>query len=208
MKIIVGLGNPLPQYQDTRHNFGQAVVSSFQKENTFPAFKFKRKINCLISEGKIDSEKIALVLPQTFMNESGKAIKKLISISNFKLQISNLWIIHDDINLSLGRIRIKTSGSAGGHKGVQSIIDHLKTEAFIRFKIGIRSPEETHPNTLAYSKEDQGMKQNHVICLPKFVLAKFKQQERKIAQEVIEKTLQAIKLALKQGIEKAMNQYN
>lgn len=87
MKIIIGLGNPMPKYKGTRHNVGQIIVSYFQEINNFPGFKLKKKLEGLISEGKIGEKKIALVLPQTFMNESGRAVKKLIT--NYQLPITN-----------------------------------------------------------------------------------------------------------------------
>ncbi|MFN3301934.1 MAG: aminoacyl-tRNA hydrolase [Patescibacteria group bacterium] len=190
MKVIVGLGNPIPKYQGTRHNVGQAIVSYFQKINNFPKFQLNKKIESLISQGKINQEKIILVLPQTFMNESGRAVKKIIG--NYKLKIENLIIIHDDIDLPLGKIRIRKNGSSGGHKGVQSIIDYLKTENFIRIKIGIRpNPEFKTQNTKPQLK---------IQNLKRFVLQRFSKEEKEIFKKVARKTCQTIKDSLKETI--------
>jgi len=174
MKIIVGLGNPIPKYLGSRHNVGQAVVSCFQKKEKLPEFSFKKNFESLISEGKADKEKIILVLPQTFMNESGRAVKKIIE--NWKLKIENLIVVYDDADLVLGKIRIRNSGSSGGHKGVQSIIDHLKTNDFTRLKIGIKPKSE---------KEE-------IKNLETFVLQKFNRNEKKIIEKVIKKTCQIL----------------
>lgn len=171
--LIVGLGNPLPKYKNTRHNIGQAIVSYFQKINNFPDFNFKKKIESLISEGKINGKKIILALPQTFMNESGRAVQKLIR--NYKLPITNLLIIHDDIDLPLGKIRIRKKSSSGGHKGVQSIIDYLKTEDFVRVKVGVANEKRKK------------------IPAEKFVLEKFEENEKEILKKIIKKTCKIIK---------------
>ncbi len=190
MLIIIGLGNPIPRYQGTRHNFGQAAISYFQKIKNFPEFKLKRKFESLISEGNIEKEKIILALPQTFMNESGRAVKKLIE--NCKLKIENLLVIHDDLDLPLGKIRIRKNGSAAGHKGVESIIDNLGTDNFIRFRLGISRP--TQPPVF---------KNRQLIKM--FVLKKFRPAEKKIVHKIIQKIGQTLEFALKEGIERAIS---
>jgi len=180
MKIIVGLGNPLPKYQETRHNIGQAIVSVFQKIKNFPEFKFKKKFASLISEGKIDKEKIILALPQTFMNNSGRAVKKIIE--NCKLKIENLLVVHDDIDLPLRKIRIRKNGSSGGHKGIQSIIDYLKNKNFIRFKIGIANEKRKK------------------IPPEKFVLQKFEKKEKEMVEKIIKKACEILEINLKTKI--------
>src|SRR3989344_2556613 len=131
MFIIVGLGNPGEKFKRTRHNVGFMAVDFLAKENNFPDFKISKKYNSLIS----DKDNMILVKPQTFMNESGNAIKKLIS--NFKFQISNLVVVHDDIDLPIGTLKISKDSGAGGHKGVESIIQTVNNKNFIRFRIGI-----------------------------------------------------------------------
>ena len=167
MILVVGLGNPGKKYQKTRHNIGSEVISELESLNL---------------------KNVVLVKPTTFMNESGKAVKKLIS--NYQLPISNLWVIHDDIDLSLGKIRISKGRGAAGHKGVESIIRELGTKNFVRFRIGI-CPEGSKPKNLE-----------------KFVLQKFNKKEEKIVKEAIKKIAAAIEVSLKEGIEKAMNKYN
>ena len=180
MFIIVGLGNPIKNYLGTRHNIGQAIVSHFQKIRGFEKFSFNKKFFSFISQGIIDDKKIILVLPQTFINESGEAVKKIVK--NWNLKTENLVIVHDDIDLPLGKIRIRTSGSSGGHKGVQSIIDALKSDNFVRIKIGIAN------------------ERREKIPADKFVLEKFKKGEKEMVERVIEKTCLIIENCLKENI--------
>jgi PTH1 family peptidyl-tRNA hydrolase len=190
MIIIVGLGNPGKKYEKTRHNLGFRVVNEFAKENNLPDFKLKKKFLAEIKEGKIAGEKIILAKPQTFMNNSGKAIKLLVT--GYSLPVTNLWVIHDDIDLPLGEIKIIKNRSSAGHKGVQSIIDELGSKNFVRFRIG------TQPTT--YNLQ--------LTTLEDLVLQKFNKEEEKILKEVIERTCQAIKMTIKEGVEKAMNEFN
>lgn len=132
--------------------------------------------------------KIILAKPQTFMNESGKAVKTLTK--SYKLKAESLFVVHDDLDLPLGKIRISSGRGSAGHRGVQSIIDELGTKDFVRFRIGIRNYELGIRNT------------------EKFVLEKFTKKEEEILKKVIEKTCQAIEIAIKEGIEKAMQRYN
>ncbi len=187
MKIIIGLGNPQKKYESTRHNLGRLIIKSFQKQTDFPEFKLKKKLQSLLSEGNFKKQKIILALPETSMNLSGKSIKSLTA--NYKLPIIHLLVIHDDFDLELGKIRISRNRGAGGHKGVQSIINELKTKDFIRFRIGIKPKRKPKD-------------------LDRFVLKKFTETEQKIIKNVIEKTLNAIEVFLNQGLEKAMSEFN
>ncbi len=202
MILIVGLGNPGPKFEKTRHNLGFRIIDHFVQKNNFPDFEFFRlrpsgfggqakKINSLISETKIDDQKIILAKPQTFMNKSGQAVKALSR--SYKLEPSSLIIIHDDIDLDFGKIKIGKNRSAAGHKGVQSIINELGTKDFIRFRIGIK-PKISN-------KRQETRTEN-------FVLKKFNKEEEKILKEVIEKTVKAIGFFLKEGLEKTMNKFN
>lgn len=206
MTLIVGLGNPGKKYIRTRHNLGFRVVDKFAEENKFPRFKSSKKFNSLISKGKFDKKKVILAKPQTFMNESGKAVKTLMDF--YKTTRTVLVVVHDDIDLPLGKIKIVKNRGTAGHKGVQSIIDELGTKNFIRFRIGIK-PKTGKPKNVA-----------------KFVLQKpskakpseagdetksqrpFNKKEEKILKEVIKKTVGAIETAITEGIEKAMNKFN
>jgi len=184
MKIICGLGNPGKKFKMTRHNLGFLVLDFFAKKEKFPKFKLEKKFQAKISK----KGEILLVKPQTFMNNSGKALKFLIA--NLRLKIEDLIVIHDDIDLPLGKIKIVKNRGAAGHKGVESIIKELGTKNFIRFRIGIQ-PKIGKPKNVE-----------------KFVLQKFNKEEKKILKEVIKKAVEAIEVALIEGIEKAMNKYN
>lgn len=208
MIIIVGLGNPGAKYNKTRHNIGfravDEIAANFRlsergeaerrmemnEVHRFPAFSFQSRLNVQISKGEILNKKVALVKPQTFMNLSGISVKKLFK--NLKLKIENLIVIHDDISLPLGKIRISVGRGAGGHKGVESIIKELKTKNFARFRIGI------------------GYKTNNMKhrAVENFVLKKFNKEEEKTVKTVIKKTAEAIEMTIKEGTEKAMNTYN
>jgi PTH1 family peptidyl-tRNA hydrolase len=190
MILIIGLGNPRKKFEKTRHNVGFRAVAAFQAKDGFSDFKFSKKFKAEISEGILDSKKIVLAKPQTFMNDSGKAVK--ILNTKYKIQNTNLWVIHDDIDLPFGKIKIVKSRGAAGHKGVESIIRELKNKNFIRFRIGIK-PDKT---------------ENKKQKTEKFVLENFKKAEEKILEGVVKKAIETIEVTIKQGIEKAMNQYN
>ncbi len=176
MILIIGLGNPGKQYKSTRHNIGFRVIDELAREYNFPDFRLQKKSNALISEGAIGGEKTILAKPQTFMNNSGKAAKALINY--YKIQTENLWVINDDIDLPLGKIKISGNQGAAGHKGVTSIIEELKTKDFWRIRIGIR-PEKGKPKNVE-----------------KFVLQKFTKEEERILKEVIKEIIQEIETRL------------
>jgi PTH1 family peptidyl-tRNA hydrolase len=191
MIIIVGLGNPGKKFEKTRHNLGFLVIENLKlKIKNFSYWKYEKKFKAEISQGKIRNKKVILAKPQTFMNESGKSAKLLIK--SYNLEPKNLIVIHDDIDLPLGKIRISAGRGSAGHKGVQSIIDELGTKNFVRFRIGIK------PTT--YNLQ--------LTTIEKFVLQKFKKNEEKILKGVIKKTIEAIEVAIKEGIEKAMSEFN
>ena len=200
MILIIGLGNPGKKYQNTRHNIGFRIIDEFGKKNIFPEFRLSKKIKAEISESSLDNKKILLAKPQTFMNESGKAVKLLNSKFNLPASAtpkalragilnSKLLVVHDDIDLPLGKIKIVENRGSAGHKGVQSIIDELGTKNFFRFRVGIK-PEQTY---------------RPVRRSENFVLKNFTKEEEKILKEVIKKTCQGIEIAIKQGIEKAQS---
>ncbi|PIS39415.1 MAG: aminoacyl-tRNA hydrolase [Candidatus Nealsonbacteria bacterium CG08_land_8_20_14_0_20_38_20] len=188
MHLIVSLGNHGKKYEKTRHNVGFLAADKIAANFQFSIFNFQSIFNAKISKGEIAGKKVILVKPQTFMNLSGKAVKKLTY--NLKLKTNNLLVVHDDIDLPLGKIKISVGRSSAGHKGVQSIIDELGTKNFTRFRLGIQ-PKTGKPENV----ED-------------FVLKKFTKEEEKIVQEVIEKTCQAIEFFLESGLEKTMSKYN
>lgn len=172
----MGLGNPGIKYKYTRHNIGFRALDKFRKENSFPAFKISKKFNSLISEGKLNNRKITLAEPQTFMNNSGRAVKKIL---NYCLSSENLIIVHDDIDIPLGKIRVSKRRSSAGHKGVESIIKEIESKDFTRIRIGIQ-PKTGKPENLK-----------------KFVLQKFSKEEEAILKNVLKKAVDAIIHTLK-----------
>ncbi|PJE69733.1 MAG: aminoacyl-tRNA hydrolase [Candidatus Staskawiczbacteria bacterium CG10_big_fil_rev_8_21_14_0_10_38_10] len=192
MIFIAGLGNPGEKFKNTRHNVGFLVVDEFQKGNDFPDFFMSKKFGAETSEGILNDEKIVLVKPQTFMNESGKAVKKITV--HYKPPITNLIVIHDDIDLPLDKIRIVKGRGAAGHKGVESIIKELGNKDFVRFRIGVKPIEGGQIINKTKTRD--------------FVLKKFNKKEGNTLNKVIGKTIKAIELFLKEGAERAMSEYN
>ena len=180
MTIIVGLGNPGEQYKKTRHNIGFMVLDKFAEKNNFPNFKLQKKYNALISE----NENILLAKPQTFMNESGKAVKTLTKSD----KSGNLIIVHDDIDLPVGKIKIIQERGSAGHKGVESIIKNIGNEGLVRVRVGIASKKD--------------------VKAQKVVLKNFSEQEQSLIEEAINNAAQAILVIIKENLDKAMNRYN
>jgi PTH1 family peptidyl-tRNA hydrolase len=200
MKIIVGLGNPGKKFEKTRHNLGFIVLDRFSRKNKFPKFEMKREFLAEISEKKILKEKIILAKPQTFMNNSGLAVKRILEkLRTFNIGplTSNLWVIHDDLDIPFGKIKISFGRGSAGHKGVQSIINEIGTKNFVRFRIGIK------PNS-KFKMQNAKLK----FKIQNFVLEKFNKNEEKILKEVIEMVCRAIEMAIKEGVEKAMSEFN
>ncbi|MBU3957333.1 aminoacyl-tRNA hydrolase [Patescibacteria group bacterium] len=188
MKLIVGLGNPGEKYEDTKHNLGFVVLDALFQELTpveKTAWKENKKFNSLLA--KIGD--LILAKPQTFMNASGMAVAKIANF--YKIKLTDLWVIHDEIDLPLEEIRIVRGRGAAGHRGVESIIKELGTEDFVRFRLGIG-----HPGPGSGDKE-----------VERYVLALFGKGEKSKARRMVKKTVKAIQLALNKGLERAMNQF-
>jgi PTH1 family peptidyl-tRNA hydrolase len=186
-QLIVGLGNPEPKYDRTRHNIGfeaaDALARSWQID-----WSDNRKFQGWFGEGwGPHSEKIRLLKPSTYMNLSGQAIRA--ATDWFKLPPESVLIIYDDMDLPLGRIRLRLSGSAGGQKGMKSAIAHLGTQNFPRLRIGI-GRSERNDNAISH------------------VLGKFSADEAEAIAEALKLVVEAVELSLKQGVEKAMSLYN
>jgi len=190
MILIIGLGNPGEKFQKTRHNIGFRAVDEFAKENKFPKFKFAKRFNALISDRVLNNKKIIIAEPQTFMNNSGQSVKTLITTRPGRVETENIFVIHDDIDLLLGKIRISVGKGSAGHKGVESIIKEIGTKNFIRFRIGIQ-PKFGKPKNPE-----------------KFVLQKFNKEEEKIVKELVKKTVEAVEITFKKGLGVAMNEFN
>lgn len=146
MKLIIGLGNPGEKYKKTRHNSGFIIIDELRNDWAFPDFEFSQKFEAEISEGNRDGEKIILVRPQTFMNNSGEAIQKILSF--YKLNPEDITVIHDDLDINFGEFRISADSSAAGHNGVQDIIDKIGTQKFRRIRIGIEGEEKRKTRTV------------------------------------------------------------
>jgi peptidyl-tRNA hydrolase, PTH1 family len=188
MFLIIGLGNPGEKYENTRHNLGFEVINKLRETCKFPNFKFHKKSNAFTAEGQIENEEIILAEPQTFMNLSGSAAPPLIDY--YHVEQKGIVIIHDDIDIPFGKIRISKDSGSGGHKGVSSFIENLGTKNFIRIRIGIL-PDFGKPEKVE-----------------NFVLKKFTKSEEKILEEIIKKVIEAIEILIKDGLEKAMNEFN
>lgn len=172
MLLIIGLGNPDKKYQKTRHNIGFRIVDAFAEKNNFPAFELNKKFETLISENILNNEKIILAKPQTFMNNSGKAVKKIVK--NLPSKSLKILIVHDDIDIEIGKIKTSENRGSAGHKGVQSIIDELKTKNFTRLRIGIRQPNQQKNAT------------------EEFVLRNFTKDEEKILKQIIKNVAEKV----------------
>lgn len=192
MTIIIGLGNPGPKFENTRHNVGFMAIDKFKGKNNFPDFKLNKKSNALISE----QDKILLVKPQTFMNNSGLTIKSLTKPYTLTPKPS-LIVVHDDIDLPVGKIKIVEDRGSAGHKGVESIIKTIGNKNLIRIRIGIG-------NHITYNMEHGTKKAD----AKNVVLKKFSEGEQKIINQTIKKVTEALDFLIKNGLEKAMNEYN
>lgn len=137
MLLLVGLGNPGKEYECTRHNAGFMAIDRIAKSFNFEPFTFDKKFNALISFGKINSAKTILFKPQTFMNNSGASVGKVMDY--YKISPENLIVIQDELDIDIGDYKITKNRSSAGHKGIQSIIDSLRTKDFTRYRIGIES---------------------------------------------------------------------
>ena len=173
MKLIIGLGNPGKEYKKTRHNAGFLTIDKIISNIQYPISS--SKFNTEISNGIIDDEKIILAKPQTFMNNSGQAVRAVLDY--YKIDPKDIIVIHDDLDIPLGEYKISKNKNSGGHKGVQSIIDHLGTKDFTRFRIGI-------------------MIENKKTPTEKFVLERFSKEEMEVVNGVIEEITKNISTQL------------
>lgn len=143
MKLIIGLGNPENKYAGTRHNVGFLFVDKLKEKYAWPEFEFKKNFNAKFSKGQIGKQEVLLVKPQTFMNNSGTAAQAVINF--YKLTPDNILVIHDDLDIGLGKYKLATDSSAAGHNGVQDIIEKLGTQKWCRLRIGIGQEIDAAP---------------------------------------------------------------
>ena len=185
MKIIAGLGNPGDEYKATKHNVGFMLADALAE--SIGADSWKLKQDALIAEGRIGTEKVVIVKPQTFMNESGRAVGPLLAW--YKLTPDDLIVIHDDMDIPAGTVRIRKKGSAGGHNGMKSVLYHVQNENFARVRIGIGRP----------------MLNSTVV---KHVLSGFSAEDTEKIKEAINYLIPAVQCIIEDGIDLAMNRYN
>ncbi len=185
MKLIVGLGNPGSRYFQTRHNVGFDLLNAFADRHFFPPAN--SKFDGLLTDQIVSSEKVALLAPQTYMNASGRSVRQCVDF--YRVEPENVLVLLDDMNLDLGRLRLRGKGSAGGQKGLADIIRHLGTDEIPRLRFGIGRP----PGRMDASS---------------FVLQKFTDDERQEVDVSLQDALAGLDLWVSQGLEAAMNEIN
>ena len=192
---VVGLGNPGDEYRDTRHNVGWHIVRAYEEVLRMGGFVFDTKVNAEVASAVIGSRTLTLVLPYTFMNKSGTAVKPFVKN---KKAAERLIVVHDDIDLPLGTIRLSFGRGSAGQKGVDSIIKALGTKDFIRMRVGIA--ETTPAGVLKKPKGEQ-----KVID---FVLGAFRSKEEPVLADVTDRCVKALAVTIADGHECAMNMFN
>ncbi len=203
MKLIVGLGNFGEKYEKTRHNLGFMLVEHFFQDfepikNTVwdSSSKFKSDIAQIEWQPKHGSlEKVILAKPKTFMNNSGMAVKLIVDF--FKIEPIDVWVVHDDIDLPLGNMKIRFGGASAGHHGVESIMEHLNTDKFWRFRMGI-GQQKTKGEVADYEMKN----------VEDYVLGNFAGAEKGKLKDLIKRGVKAIEESLEDGLEAAMNRFN
>ncbi len=183
-RVVVGLGNPGAEYRNTRHNVGFMVMERLA--DTLKVGIATSKFHSLIGQGTLEGHGVLLVKPLTYMNLSGQAVRDALRFHS--LAPADLLVIADDVNLPLGRLRLRPDGSAGGHNGLKSIIADLGAEAFPRLRIGVGAPNGAP--------------------LRDYVLGKWERDELPIVHEQVDRAAEAVACALTEGVEAAMNRYN
>jgi PTH1 family peptidyl-tRNA hydrolase len=187
MHLIVGLGNPGSEYEWSRHNLGFMLIDKLASDAG--AIVKRRECRSLVGSASVEGQRVRLAKPQTYMNLSGEAVACLIAKYEMSDVAESLIVISDDLALPLGSIRLRARGSAGGHNGLKSIIGTLGTSEFVRLRIGIQ-PEHPVDDTKG------------------FVLDEFRRGQRRAVQEVLERSAEALRAVLRDGIAKAMSLYN
>lgn len=187
MKLIVGLGNPGKVYSETRHNIGSFIIKSLAKELGADLKKgiFSSSLSAKI---KIGAEEVILATPLVFMNLSGSPVAALVK--KYRIVLNQLLVVFDDLDLELGRIKLKAGGSSAGHKGLESIIGALGDRQFLRLRVGIGRPKDANAD------------------ISRYVLSPFLKKEKKTVQEVVECSCTAIKTWISQGTTQTMNLFN
>ena len=185
--LIVGLGNPGADYERTRHNLGFMVIDKLASEQGFPIGS--KECRSLVGRGELEGKAVKLIKPQTFMNLSGEAVSCVASKHHLVLPTELLIVLCDDLALPLGKIRIRERGTAGGHNGLKSIIEGLKTNDFVRVRMGI---QPDHP----------------ISDAKRFVLDRFASSERELVEQMVEQAAKVVRTIVRDGALKAMQEFN
>ena len=185
MYLIVGLGNPEEEYNKTRHNMGFHAINKLAKQYKIEITK--KKFKGLYGTGEIENQKVILLKPQTYMNLSGESIQEVANY--YHIPVENILVIYDDMDIDIGKVKIRKKGGAGSHNGMKSIVNHLKSENFPRIRIGIGTPKD---------------KSNSIY----YVIGPIPKEEEEILDQATTKAKDAISEILKSGIDVAMNQFN
>jgi PTH1 family peptidyl-tRNA hydrolase len=193
MKLIIGLGNPGKTYAHNRHNIGFRCINHLAKLHSIPVKK--HQCQSQIGTGKIAGIEVLLAKPKTFVNLSGEAVGRLMC--KYKIPVNDLIVIYDDLDLPLGKLRLRPDGSAGGHKGIKSIISALGSKDFPRIKVGIGRP--TNEDGTPVTDED---------AIVNYVLSDFTHPEEKAIKPAIARAAEAIHSIITEGITSAMNKFN
>lgn len=194
MNLLVGLGNPGIKYENTRHNIGFMVIGKLLKD-LVPVTK-DWEVSQSFKAHIFKHGDLVFAKPQTFMNASGVSVKKLMDF--YKVPAENIWVIHDDIDLPLGKIRIRVGGGTAGHHGVESIIRETGVDGFVRFRLGVGRDD-------AYKDIKQNVPTHRI---EKYVVSPFTTHEEGDLRKLIKHSAHALELALQDGLDKAMNQFN
>lgn len=193
--VIVGLGNPGKEYDKTRHNAGRMAVELLAKQEGFEPFSYKKTADALVTEGTIGKQKVVLVLPETFMNKSGKSVMAFVkSVKSAK----QLLVIQDELDIPLGALKMVFGRNSGGHKGVESIMRSIKTKEFARIRVGISGEGKKH----------QAKKPTGDEKVVKHVIGKFKPGEEALLKKMLKKTAESARLFVTEGLEKATQEAN
>lgn len=184
MRVVVGLGNPGKQYHGTRHNVGFAVLDGLAQSPN--AGRFQSRFSAQVAELVEGGEKVLLVKPETFMNLSGRCVREVVEF--YKVELSDLFVVCDDVNLPLGKLRVRSKGTHGGHNGLRDIQNHLGTTEYSRLRIGVGAAGEGE--------------------LVDHVLGRFRPSEKPLIEDALILSIQAVAVWVQQGIDVCMNRFN
>lgn len=195
MYTIVGLGNPGEKFKETRHSVGRMALERLRASFQFPEWEFDKKLNALVLKGEIGKKRTTFLLPETFMNKSGASVRPLVKN---KKDAEMLVVVHDDLDLPIGSFKVSFNRGSGGHRGVESVARSIKTEAFVRIRIGI-SPKTPSGKT----KKPRGAR-----AVDHFILGAFSPKEKETLKKTFKTIAAVIETIVLEGKERAMNEFN